>query len=263
MSGTVVFLHGAWVTPTSWEPWRRYFEQRGYETIAPAWPGKDRSVEEIRRDPSPLAGLGGGEIIDHYARIVKALPEPPILIGHSFGGLFVQVLLSQGLGATGVAIDSAPPKGIIATQPTAFKALGSVVRNPANRKRVVRWTYEQFRYAFVHTLPDSQARAAYAQHVTPETGRIFFQAALSAFDRHSPFAVDFAKSDRAPLLMIAGQKDKIVPASLNRANHRRYGRSDAVTDFVEFADRTHWIIAQPGWEEVASHAEEWISAHRP
>lgn len=260
MARTVVFLHGAWMTPACWEPFRGYFEERGYKTLAPAWPGKDRSVEEIRSDPSPLEGLGGRQIIDHYAEIIQAQPEPPVLIGHSFGGLFVQVLLSRGLGAAGVAIDAAPPKGVLATQPSAFRALGSIVANPANRKRVVHWTFEQFRYAFMHTAPEEQVRTAYEQFVTPETGRIFFQGALSRVDRHSPFEVDFAKSDRAPLLMIAGELDRVVPASLNRANHRLYDQAAAAVDFVEFPGRTHWIIAQDGWQEVAAHTVGWLDS---
>jgi pimeloyl-ACP methyl ester carboxylesterase len=251
------------MTPACWDPFRGYFQKRGFETLAPAWPGKDRAVEAVRADPSALAGLGGQEIIDHYAELIRQLPEPPILVGHSFGGLFVQVLLSRGLGAAGVAIDSAPPKGVIATQPTAFRALASIIANPANRGRVVHWTFKQFRYAFVHTMPEDQARAAYDRFVTPETGRIFFQGALSALDRNSPFKVDLAKPDRAPLLMIAGEKDHIVPASLNRANHRRYRKSPVPVDFVEFPGRTHWIIAQDGWEEVAAHAADWIDVQVP
>jgi pimeloyl-ACP methyl ester carboxylesterase len=263
MAVTVVFLHGAWMTPACWEPFQGYFDELGYKTLAPAWPGKDRGVEAVRADPAPLAGLGGQEIIDHYAEIIRALPEPPVLVGHSFGGLFVQVLLSRGLGAAGVAIDSAPPKGVLVTQPTVFRALGSVLANPANRSRVVHWTFEQFRYAFVHTLPEDEARAAYEQFVTPETGRIFFQGGLSAVDRGSPFVVDFAKPDRAPLLMIAGEQDHIVPAALNRANHRRYRAEAAPVDYVEFPGRTHWIIAQDGWREVAAYAARWLDGHLP
>jgi pimeloyl-ACP methyl ester carboxylesterase len=263
MAVTVVFLHGAWMTPACWEPFQGYFDEQGYKTLAPAWPGKDRAVEEVRADPGPLSGLGGQEIIDHYAEIIRALPEPPVLVGHSFGGLFVQVLLSRGLGAAGVAIDSAPPKGVLATQPTTFRALGSVLANPANRSRVVHWTFEQFRYAFVHTLPEDQARAAYEQFVTPETGRIFFQGGFSAVDRGSPFVVDFAKPDRAPLLMIAGEQDRIVPAALNRTNHRRYRAGSAPVDYVEFPGRTHWIIAQDGWTEVAAYVARWLDAHIP
>ncbi len=260
MTTTIVFLHGAWVTPACWEPFDGYFRERGYETIAPAWPGKNRTVAEIRSDPSPLAGLGGQQIIDHYAGVIRSLPEPPILIGHSFGGLFVQVLLSQGLGAAGVAIDPAPPKGVIATQPSAFRALGSVLVKPGNRRKVVRWTFEQFRWAFTHTLSEADARAAYDRHVTPETGRIFFQGGLSALDRHSPFSVDFNKPGRAPLMIIAGGADRIVPASLNRANHRKYRAAPVPVDYREFPGRTHWIIAQDGWQEVAGHIADWIPA---
>lgn len=263
MPAPIVFLHGAWVTPACWDPFRGFFEKRGFETLAPAWPGKDRSVEALRADPAELAGLGGRQIIDHFAEVIRGLPQPPILIGHSFGGLFVQVLLSRGLGAAGVAIDSAPPKGVVVTQPTAFRALGSVLANPANRRNVVHWTFEQFRYAFVHTMPEEQARAAYDEFVTPETGRIFFQDALATLDRRSPFTVDFGKPDRAPLLMIAGEKDNIVPASLNRANHRRYRKSASPVDFLEFPGRTHWLIAQDGWEEIAAHIAGWIDARFP
>lgn len=259
MTSTIVFLHGAWVTPACWEPFDGYFRDLGYDTLAPAWPGKERDLAAIRADPGPLAGLGGQEVIDHYAGIIAALPEPPILIGHSFGGLFVQVLLSRGLGAAGVAIDPAPPRGVPATQPSAFRALASVLLRPGNRRAVVRWSYEQFRWAFVHTLPEDEARQAYERHVTPETGRIFFQGALSTLDRHSPFAVDFGRPGRAPLLIVAGGADRIVPASLNRANHRRYRRAPVPVDFVEFPGRTHWIIAQDGWPEVAGHIAGWIS----
>ena len=260
MSRTIVFIHGAWVTPLCWEPFRGYFGQRGYATVAPAWPGKDRSVEEIRRDPSPLVGVGVAEIVDHYDRIIRALPEPPILIGHSFGGLFVQILLDRGLGAAGVAIDSAPPRGVLSFEPSAYRALLSVLATPFGWRKVVRWSFERFRYGFVHTMPRDEQLAAYETHVTPETGRVFFQAAFAQFAPNSPTRVDFANGRRAPLLMIAGAKDQIVPAALNRRNHRKYARSGAITDYREFADRTHWIIAQPGWQEVAEHVATWIES---
>jgi len=259
MAATVMFVHGAWVTSSCWDEFRGFFEDRGVATIAPGWPGKGRTVEEIRADPSALAGLGGQQIIEHYASAMAGLPEPPALIGHSFGGLFVQVLLARGLGSAGIAIDSVPPKGILAWQPTAVRSLASVLANPANRARVVRWNYQRFRYAFAHTLPEAAARAAYERHVTPETGRIFFQGVMSSVDRSSPFAVDFSGAERAPLLLIAGAKDRVVPPSVNRANYRRYAVSPGVTEFKEFAGRSHWIIAQDGWEEVAGHACYWLT----
>lgn len=263
MSQTIVFLHGAWVTPTCWDSFRSFFEARGYASIAPAWPGKDRSVEAIRADPSPLLGLGIADIVDHYEQIIRALPEPPILIGHSFGGLFVQILLDRGLGSCGVAIDPAPPKGVLAFEPSAFRSLGSVLLTWRGWRKVVHWSYKSFRYAFVHSLPEADARAAYDAHVTPETGRVFFQGGLSGFDRHSPASVDFRSGTRAALLIVAGADDHIVPASLVRRNHGKYAKSTAVTDFKEFPDRTHWIIAQDGWEEVAEYIGGWLAAHAP
>lgn len=261
MTQTIVFIHGAWVTPKCWDPFRGYFTERGYACIAPAWPGKDRPTEAIRADPSPLLGIGIGEIADHYERIIRALPEPPILIGHSFGGLFVQILLDRGLGSCGVAIDPAPPKGVLAFEPSAFRSLASVLLTWRGWRRVVHWSYENFRYAFVHTLPEDEARAAYEAHVTPETGRVFFQGALAGFARHSPATVNFRNDARAPLLILAGGDDHIVPASVVRRNYRKYAKSSAVTDFEEFPGRTHWIIAQQGWQEVAGSALDWIKAH--
>ncbi len=263
MTQTIVFIHGAWVTPRCWEPFRGYFSERGHACIAPAWPGKDRPIEAIRADPSPLLGIGIAEIVDHYERIVRALPEPPVLIGHSFGGLVVQILLDRGLGSCGVAIDPAPPKGVLAFEPSAVRSLASVLFTWRGWRKVVHWSYGNFRYAFVHTLAEAEARAAYDAHVTPESGRVFFQGALAGFARHSPAAVDFGNERRAPLLIMAGAEDHIVPASVVRRNHRKYAKSPAVTDFQEFPARTHWIIAQEGWPEVAGFALDWIEAHAP
>jgi pimeloyl-ACP methyl ester carboxylesterase len=262
MTRTIVFLHGAWVTPACWDRFIPFFEARGYRCLSPAWPGKDRPIEAIRADPSPLAGLGIGEIVDHYDQLIRALDAPPILIGHSFGGLFVQLLLDRGLGAAGVAIDSAPPRGIFAFEPTAVRSLLSVLLTWRVWRRVVRWKLSNFRYAFVHTLPLEEARAAYDTYVTPETGRIFFQGAIAAVDRKSPMRLDFANGTRAPLLLIAGEKDRIVPAVVNRRNFGAYAKSAARTDFREFPGRTHWIIAQDGWPEVAAFAADWLDVLR-
>jgi len=258
MTKTILFIHGAWVTPACWEQFVPFFEAKGYRCLAPAWPGKDRPVEAIRADPSPLAGLGIGEIVDHYAGIISGLDEPPILIGHSYGGLFTQVLLDRGLGAAGIVIDSAPPKGIWAFEPTAVRSLLTVLVQWPWRK-VVRWKYANFRYAFVHTLSDADAHAAYDRHVVPETVRVFFQSAIALLSPGSPTKVNFANATRAPLLLIAGAKDRIVPPVINRRNLQAYAKSPARTDFHEFADRTHWIIAQPGWEEVAEYASSWLT----
>lgn len=259
MGKTIVFVHGAWVAPMCWEPFKGFFAARGYECSAPAWPYRDKPVDELRKSPpAQLAGLGIREIVDHYAGIVKSLPEPPILIGHSFGGLFVQLLLDRGLGAAGVAIDSAPPKGIIITQPSAYRSLFGVISKWGAWKSIVRWSFPEFRYAFVHTLPEAEQRAAYERHVVPETGRIFFQTALSPFAPNSAVGVNYANPGRAPLLLIAGGQDHIVPPGINRANYEKYKMSPARTDFREFENRVHWIIAQEGWQEVATYIASWL-----
>jgi pimeloyl-ACP methyl ester carboxylesterase len=258
VSRTVVFIHGAWMTPRCWEPFVGFFRQKGYTCLAPAWPYHDRPVEELRREPSPeLARLGANGIVGHFERIVRGLDEPPVLIGHSFGGLWVQILLDRGLGCAGVAIDSAPPKGVVPLHWTAVRSNAAVLLTAMPRS-VVSLTVEQFRYAFSHTAPEAEVRAAYDRHVVPETRRIFFQAAIALFDPGSPLTVDFTNSSRAPLLLVAGSDDHIVPAAQNRSNYARYRRSSARTDFREFAGRTHWIIAQDGWEEVAGYVAAWL-----
>ena len=258
MRRTVLFIHGGWLTPACWGPFVSFFEARGYECLAPAWPGKDRPVQAIRTDPSPLAGLGIGEIIDHYARIARALDEPPILIGHSFGGLVVQVLLDRGVGSAGIAIDTAPPKGIFVLEPTALLSVGRILLIPFGWRKVVRWTFPEFRYAFVHTLERRQARAIWEAQVVPDSGRPFFQSAFSMFDRSSPARVRFANPNRAPLLLIAGEADRAMTASIVRRTFRAYQASPARTELRTFPGRTHWLIAMDGWEEVAGACIDWI-----
>ncbi len=251
---TVVFIPGAWVTPACWDDFVAFYSTRGYRCLAPPWPRKDRSISELRDDPSSMAGLGVQEIVDHYDGIVRGQLDPPLLIGHSFGGLFVQMLLDRGLGTAGVAIDSAPPRGVFATELSVFRANLPVLMQPGARKGIVRMTYPQFRYAFANMLSEPDAQGAYEKHVIPETGRIFFQAALGT----NAVRVDFANATRKPLLLIAGERDHVVAAGLNRSNFRKYARSKARTDFKEFPGRCHWIIAQDGWEEVAEYSAGWL-----
>jgi pimeloyl-ACP methyl ester carboxylesterase len=252
----VVFVHGAWVTSGCFDRFRGRFEERGHTCLAPPWPYDDRPIGDLRADPAPqLARQGVTEIVDHYERIVRELPEPPILVGHSFGGLFVQMLLDRGLGAAGVAVDPAPPRGVLAG-PTAIRANFGVLRSWRGWSRTLTISYPAFRWAFVHTLPEADAREVYERYVIPTPGRIFFQAAFGAATK-----VRFRNPDRAPLLITAADQDRAVTAGMNRANVRKYRSSPAVTDFKEFPGRTHWLIAQPGWEEVADFAIEWAEGH--
>lgn len=259
MSKTIVFIHGAWMNPLCWDKFLGYFEGRGYTCMAPAWPYKDGTVEELRKNPpSGLAGLGIEEIVEHYAGEIRKLDEQPFLIGHSFGGLFVQMLLDRGLGAAGVAIDSAPPKGVSPFYVSSFKSNLGVLLTPFGWRKILQPSFERFRYGFVDTLPPAEQRAVYNKYVVPETGRPFFQAGLALFNNIT--RVNFKNGERAPLLLTAGLADNICPPPQIRSNYRKYKDSGAVTKYKEFDARTHWIIGQDGWEEVASYIAEWLES---
>lgn len=264
MNQTIVFIHGAWMTPKCWQPFESFFTSRGYTCLAPAWPYHDRPIDELRASPDPsLKQLGLGEIIEHYAQIVQQLPEPPILIGHSFGGLVTQVLLDRGLGVAGVALDPAPPRGIIAAAyPTTTRALLRVIVTPGGWRKVFHWSLAEFSYAFVNTLSPDEQKRAYDAFVVPESGRLFFQNAFSLLDARAPGQVNFNNGRRAPLLITAGTKDHIVPARMVRANFLKYSQQPGtITEYQEFPGGTHWLIAQPGWEMVAGSVEIWLRKH--
>lgn len=254
---TVVFIHGAFMSAESWGPWMQRFEARGYKTIAPAWPFLDHSVDELQRAPDRRFGkLGIREIVDNYASIIRDLSAPPILVGHSFGGLFVQMLLDRGIGVAGVAIDPAPPKGVLPGL-NAVRASLPVVLGWESWQRVRRMSFKDFQWGWVHTLSEPEQRAAYERHVIPTSGRLFLQALLAPLTEDTK--VNYRNSLRAPLLMIAGELDRTVEASMVLANARKYARSTALTDYRAFPGRTHWIVGQPGWEEVADYALDWLA----
>lgn len=261
MPETIVFIHGLWMTPLSWEHWSERFTERGHEVLAPAWPGmEDRTVESLRADTSAFAGVGVKEIADHYAGIVRALDRPPIIIGHSFGGLVTQILLDRGLGAAGVAVDPAPPKGIYVVPPASLRVASVALRNPANRKRTVMLTPEQFHYAFCNTLSEAESQAVYDRYAIPGPGRPLFQAGLANFNPSAATKINFHNSERAPLLILGGGKDHTVPVATTRRNYKLQSRSNAVTEYREYPDRSHYTVGQDGWEAVADHALEWAVA---
>lgn len=253
----IVLIHGLWVTALSWEHWIERYTARGYNVIARGWPGMDVSIEELRRDPTAIANVGVTEIVDHFDRIIRELDRPPVLIGHSFGGLIVEILLDRGLGAAGVAIDPAPVKGILNLPLSTLRVSFPVLRNPANVHRATALTPEQFHYAFTNTLTEEEAAQVFERYEVPGPGRVLFQAGLANFNPHAPTRVDFDNSDRAPLLLIAGGKDHIAPASVTRANYELFSKSRAITEFKEFPERSHFTIGEPGWEAVADYALDW------
>jgi pimeloyl-ACP methyl ester carboxylesterase len=257
----IVLVHGLWLTPRSWEGWKERFESHGHRVLAPAWPRMQGEVEDIRRDPSPLNGLGVTEIADHYAGVVAGLDQPPIIMGHSFGGLVTELLLDRGLGAAGVAISPAPVKGVLRLPPAQLRSAFPVLGNPANRKKTVELTPKQFHYAFTNTMNDEQAKAAYDRYQVPGPGRVLFQAATANFNPRAVTKVDFHKDDRAPLLVMGNAKDHTVPASVSKEAAHRLGKSKAVVDYKEFANRPHFTAGAPGWEDVADYALEWALRH--
>lgn len=257
----IVLIHGLWVTALSWEHWIKRYTDRGYHVIARSWPGMDIGIEQLRADPSRVAHLGVTEIVDHFDRIIRQLDRPPILIGHSFGGLIVQILLDRGLGAAGVAIDPAPVKGILKLPLSTLRVGFPALRNPANVKRAVPLTPEQFHYAFTNTLTAEEAAEVYERYEVPGPDRVLFQASLANLTPNAVTRVNFNNNDRAPLLLIAGGKDNIAPASLTRANYDLYHNSKALTDYREFPERSHFTIGEKGWEQVADVALDWATQH--
>jgi pimeloyl-ACP methyl ester carboxylesterase len=257
---TIVLIHGLWMTPLSWEHWIARFTERGHQVLAPAWPGmEDRDVADLRRDTSAFARLGVTEIADHYERVVRGLDRPPILMGHSFGGLIVQVLLDRGLGAAGVAVHPAPIKGILGLPWPSLRVASVALRNPLNLHRAVALTADQFHYAFTNTLDRHESALVYERYAVPGPGRPLFQAASANFNPHAATQVNVRNGERAPLLLIAGGRDHTVPASTTRANYKLYRHSPAVTELKEYPGRSHFTVGQEGWEEVADQALAWAA----
>ena len=254
----VMFIHGAWLSSGSWENFATYFGNKGYAVSAPEWPRKEGDVAELREDADELEGLGLSEIVDHYEKQIRALDEAPVLIGHSFGGLIVELLLDRGLGRAGVAMSPAPPKGILILPFSSLKAASPALAHPSRWHGIVPLTLEEFTYGFVNTFSPEDAKAAYEKYAVPETGQIFFEAGFANFHLHSPAEVHFKNDDRAPLLIVGATEDKTVPASLAHKQYEKYEKSDAQTDYLEFEGRPHLMMAADGWEEIAAEIETWV-----
>ena len=253
----IVLIHGLWLTALSWENWVKRYSDAGFRVIAESWPGMDGDIDVLRADTTGIDNLGLTEITDYYADIITALDRPPIIMGHSFGGLITQLLLDRGLGAAGVAIDSSPIKGVLAVPASTLRSGFPVLKNPANRHRSVSLTREEFHYAFTNTLTEAESLTAYQRYAVPGPGRVLFQGALANLSAHSPATVDVHNNNRAPLLIIAGGLDHVIPPKVSEANAKRQRQSEAITAYHEFPGRSHFTLAQQGWEDVADFALHW------
>jgi pimeloyl-ACP methyl ester carboxylesterase len=254
----LMLIHGAWLAANSWENFAQYFASRNFAVSAPEWPRKKGNVEDLRADAEELKGLGIAEIVEHYEKQIRALDEPPVLIGHSFGGLIVELLLDRGLGRAGVAMSPAPPKGILVLPFSSLKAAAPALAHPKKWHGVVPLTLEEFTYGFVNTLSPEEAAAAYERYAVPESGQIFYEAGFANFHLHPPSEVHFKKEERAPLLIVGLGEDHTVPASLSKKQYEKYEKSPAQTDFLEFAGRPHLGMVGEGWEEVAGAINLWL-----
>ena len=259
---TIVLVHGLWLTPRSWEGWIDRYQKAGYNVIAPSWPGLEGEVEAIRKDPSALKGLKLKTVVDHYDRIIRKLDAQPILMGHSFGGLIVQMLVDRGLGSAGILVDSAQTAGVPVLPFSTIRAALPILGNPFSYNRTTSLSPKQFNYAFTNELDAVESKKVYDRYSIPAANAILWDAALALLNPKASSKVDYKKTDRAPLLFIAGSNDHIVPPAINKGNLRKYVKnSTAVTDYREFPNRTHHTVGQKGWEEVADFAIQWANAH--
>jgi pimeloyl-ACP methyl ester carboxylesterase len=255
---TIVLIHGLWMTPRSWEHWAARFEERGHRVMVPAWPGLEVEVEELRRDPTPLTQLGVTKIADHYERIIRELDSPPIVMGHSMGGMITQLLVDRGLASAAVGVAAATVKGVPDLPLSTLRVSFPVLRNPFGRGKATGLSPKQFHYAFCNTMSRAESDQVYERYYVPAANRVLFEVGLANVTPKAPTKVDFTRSDRAPLLFAAFGEDHVVPAKASRHNAEKYRKSNAVTEFKEFPGRPHFPGA-PGWEEVADYALDWAT----
>ena len=250
----VVFIHGLWLLPCSWDRWAEVFEEAGYAVLTPGWPDEPETVDEANAHPEVYAHVTIEQVADHFADIITMLDQKPAIIGHSFGGLITQILAGRGLAAVSVAIDPAPFRGVLPLPISALKSASPVLGHPANRDRAVPLTYEQFRYAFGNVVSEGEAQVLYEQFTVPAAGRPLFQAATANLNPWTEAKVDTDNRGRGPLLLISGDKDHTVPPALVEAAYKKQMDNKGVTEFVSMPGRGHALTIDSGWREVADTA---------
>ncbi len=253
----VVFVHGLWLLADSWARWAELFEQAGYAAVLPGWPDDPETVAEAREHPRALAGKTVGQVLAHLDEVLGRLERKPALVGHSFGGLLVQMLAGQGLAEVTVAIDPAPFRGVLALPISALRAAAPVLANPLNRTRAVSLSYRQFRFAFANAVSEQEARELHDKFAIPAPGAPLFQAAFANLNPWTELRPDCENAARGPLLITAGESDHIVPPAVSRGAYKRQSHNDGVTELVELQGRGHALTIDSGWREVADTALEF------
>jgi non-heme chloroperoxidase len=254
----VVFIHGLWLLPSSWDRWATVFEEAGYAPLTPGWPDDPETVEEANAHPEVFAHKTVGQVADHYHAVIGRLTKKPAVIGHSFGGLLTQIIAGRGLAAAAVAIDPAPFRGVLPLPISALKSASPVLGNPANRNRAVPLSYEQFRFGFANAVSEDEAKELYETFAVPASGAPLFQAATANLNPWTEAKVDSTNPERGPLLIISGEKDNTVPWAIANASYKKQKRNVAVTEITEMANRGHALVVDGGWREVADAALRFI-----
>ncbi len=254
----VVFIHGLWLLPSSWQRWTTVFEDNGYAPLTPAWPDDPETVQQGNASPDIFANKTVGQVADHYADVIDRLNHKPALVGHSFGGLLAQILAGRGLSAATVAIDPAPFRGVLSLPISSLRSASPVLGNPANRHRAVPLTYEQFRYGFANAVPEEEAKELYNTYAVPAPGAPLFQAATANLNPWTEVKVNTKATDRGPMLIISGEKDHTVPRAISHASYKKQKRNQDVTEFAEIGGRGHALTIDDGWREVADTALSFV-----
>jgi pimeloyl-ACP methyl ester carboxylesterase len=254
----VVFIHGLWLLPSSWDRWAALFEEAGFSALAPGWPDDPETVAEANAHPEVFANKTVGQVADHFDAVVRGLKKKPVVIGHSFGGLLTQIIAGRGLSAASVAIDPAPFRGVLPLPISALKSAFPVLGNPANRGRAVPLTYAQFRYGFANAVTEEEARQLYAEFAVPAPGAPLFQAAFANINPNTEAKVDTRNPARGPLLVVSGEKDHTVPWAIASASYKRQKKNPGVTEIVEMKNRGHALVIDSGWREVAETALAFV-----
>jgi non-heme chloroperoxidase len=254
----VVFIHGLWLLPSSWDRWASVFEQAGYAPLTPGWPDDPQTVEQANAKPEVFAHKSVGQVADHFAEVIGKLKKKPAVVGHSFGGLLTQIVAGRGLSVVSVAIDPAPFRGVLPLPISALKSASPVLGNPANRNRAVPLTYEQFRFGFANAVSEEEAKELYTTFAVPAAGLPLFQAATANLNPWTEAKVNSKNPERGPLLIINGEKDNTVPLAIARASFKKQKRNEGVTEFAEILNRGHGLTIDSGWREVADTALAFV-----